>query len=45
MPQQTAVGGGAGGSAYPDLGKLVKALTEKPFLNITNNEKSTSGKL
>lgn len=44
LPQQTAVGGAAGGSAYPDLGKLVKALTEKPFLNITNNEKSSSDK-
>lgn len=46
MPQQNPVIG-TGGSIYPDVGKLVKAMTEKPFFDLPLGSKMvpSSGRL
>ncbi|XP_050720849.1 nuclear pore complex protein Nup98-Nup96-like isoform X5 [Eriocheir sinensis] len=46
MSQQNALGGAAGGGMgmFPDLGKLVKAMTEKPVLDLAGDKSSATGK-
>lgn len=48
VSQQNTLGGGGGGGAgvgmFPDLGKLVKAMTEKPVLDLAG-DKSAAGAL
>lgn len=39
----TLGGGGVGGSSYPDLGKLVRAMTEKPVFDIPIIGSKTAG--
>lgn len=47
MSQQNALGGaaGAGMGMFPDLGKLVKAMTEKPVLDLAGDKSSAAGTL
>ncbi|XP_066985536.1 nuclear pore complex protein Nup98-Nup96 isoform X4 [Macrobrachium rosenbergii] len=40
FPQQNTLGGGMSGGVFPDLGKLVKAMTEKPIFDIAVSNKS-----
>ncbi|XP_064098868.1 uncharacterized protein LOC135210026 [Macrobrachium nipponense] len=40
FPQQNTMGGGMSGGVFPDLGKLVKAMTEKPIFDIAVSHKS-----
>ncbi|XP_071536079.1 nuclear pore complex protein Nup98-Nup96-like [Panulirus ornatus] len=40
VPQQNTLGG-TGGGIYPDLGRLVKAMTEKPFFDIPVGNKTS----
>ncbi|XP_068236847.1 nuclear pore complex protein Nup98-Nup96-like isoform X2 [Palaemon carinicauda] len=42
FPQQNTMGGGMSGGVFPDLGKLVKAMTEKPLFDIAVSNKSAS---
>lgn len=45
MTQQNLLAGGGGGSGlFPDLGKLVKAMTEKPIFDLAVEGKAGAGK-